>query len=367
MNKIDYSSRTIAFEPSTIVKADNGVSFILFTVPDELADWAWRVYYENAEGGTFYYETEISEGLFVWEIHDSVTADSGKVSFTLEARKDSKVWHTLQYSFYVNKSQSQGGTVDDHTWAEVQELVDKAEEARDAAQEAQEAAEAVRVNFTATAERTATGALITVTDQNGTTTANLNDGEKGDKGFSPLLAAVQTAEGYDLTIQDELDTITLHILNGAKGDTGEQGPQGIQGATGPQGPQGIQGETGPQGPQGIQGATGPQGPQGMQGETGPQGIQGPQGETGAQGPQGIQGERGNGISSVVKTSSSGLVDTYTITYEDGSTSTFQITNGEDGIDGDDYVLTLTDKQEIADIVEPDIQLWVTQQILGGAS
>ena len=342
-NRIDYTSRTIAFEPSTIVKADNGVSFILFTVPDELADWAWRVYYENAEGGTFYYETEISEGRFVWEIHDSVTAESGKVSFTLEARKDSKVWHTLQYSFYVNKSQSQGGTVDDHTWAEVQELVDEAEEARDAAQEAQRAAEAVRVNFTATAERTATGTVITVTDQNGTTTANLNDGEKGEKGFSPLVAAVQTSTGYDLTIQDELDTITLHILNGAKGDTGETGPQGPQGATGPQGPQGIQGETGPQG------------------------IQGPQGEAGAQGPQGIQGVKGNGISAVEKTGSSGLVDTYTITYEDGSTSTFQITNGEDGVDGDDYVLTLSDKQEIANIVEPDIQLWVTQQILGGAS
>ena len=83
-------------------------------------------------------------------------------------------------------------------------------------------------------------------------------------------------------------------VRGPQGETGPQGPQGPQGETGPQGPQG---ETGPQGPQGE---TGPHGPQG---ETGPQG---PQGETGPQGPQGPQ--------------------------------------------GDDYVLTSADKQEIAGIV-----------------
>lgn len=36
---------------------------------------------------------------------------------------------------------------------------------------------------------------------------------------------------------------------------------------------------------------------------------------------------GNGIASVEKTSTSGLVDTYTITFDDGSTETFNITNG----------------------------------------
>ena len=37
-----------------------------------------------------------------------------------------------------------------------------------------------------------------------------------------------------------------------------------------------------------------------------------------------------GISSVEKTSTSGLVDTYTITYSDGTTDTFSVTNGADG-------------------------------------
>lgn len=37
--------------------------------------------------------------------------------------------------------------------------------------------------------------------------------------------------------------------------------------------------------------------------------------------------RGKGISSITKTSTSGLVDTYTITYSDGTTTTFAVTNG----------------------------------------
>jgi len=42
------------------------------------------------------------------------------------------------------------------------------------------------------------------------------------------------------------------------------------------------------------------------------------------------GPTGNGISSIAKTSTSGLVDTYTITYTNGTTTTYEVTNGEDG-------------------------------------
>lgn len=41
------------------------------------------------------------------------------------------------------------------------------------------------------------------------------------------------------------------------------------------------------------------------------------------------------IKSIEKTATNGLVDTYTITYTDGSTFTYQITNGKDGEDGKD--------------------------------
>jgi len=93
-----------------------------------------------------------------------------------------------------------------------------------------------------------------------------------------------------------------------------------------------------------------------------QSEQGPQGEQGLQGDNGEDGEDGKGIVSVVKTSTVGLIDTYTITYTDATTTTFAVTNGadgsgEDGADGlgitsiiktetvglvDTYTITFTD-------------------------
>ena len=47
------------------------------------------------------------------------------------------------------------------------------------------------------------------------------------------------------------------------------------------------------------------------------------------GDKGDTGATGNGISSITKTGTSGLVDTYTITYTNGNTTTFTVTNGSD--------------------------------------
>lgn len=47
------------------------------------------------------------------------------------------------------------------------------------------------------------------------------------------------------------------------------------------------------------------------------------------GPTGPRGVRGYGIASITKTGTEGLVDTYTITYDNGATTTFNITNGRD--------------------------------------
>ena len=46
--------------------------------------------------------------------------------------------------------------------------------------------------------------------------------------------------------------------------------------------------------------------------------------------KGNPGATGNGIASIAKTGTSGLVDTYTITYTNGDTDTFTVTNGQDG-------------------------------------
>ena len=68
------------------------------------------------------------------------------------------------------------------------------------------------------------------------------------------------------------------------------------------------------------------GAQGERGETGAKGDKGDTGETGA------TGATGNGIASIAKTGTSGLVDTYTITFTDGTTTTFDVTNGAEAID-----------------------------------
>lgn len=48
---------------------------------------------------------------------------------------------------------------------------------------------------------------------------------------------------------------------------------------------------------------------------------------------GQPGTPGRGIEKIELTSTEGLIDTYTITYTDGTTSTFTIKNGADGQDG----------------------------------
>lgn len=63
------------------------------------------------------------------------------------------------------------------------------------------------------------------------------------------------------------------------------------------------------------------------------GPQGEKGETGERGPAGSDGQDGVSVVSIIKTSSNGLVDTYTITYSDGTTSTFTVTNGTNGQQG----------------------------------
>ena len=197
-----------------------------------------------------------------------------------------------------------------------------------------------------------------------------------------LWIASDTLDGW---VYDGTTWVNIGLLQGPQGVQGVQGIQGIQGIQGETGPKGDSGDTGAQGIQGIQGEIGLQGPQGPIGETGPQGpigetgaglvvkgtdtvanillksgvegdfwiasdtgdgysyvsgswvntgqIRGPQGEQGDQGTQGEtgpQGATGNGVASIVKTGTIGLVDTYTVIFTDAKTTTFDVSNGLDG-------------------------------------
>ncbi len=61
--------------------------------------------------------------------------------------------------------------------------------------------------------------------------------------------------------------------------------------------------------------------------------EGVDGKDGINGVDGAAGKDGVSIVGITKTNTSGNVDTYTITYSDGSTSTFTVTNGTDGSQG----------------------------------
>ena len=62
---------------------------------------------------------------------------------------------------------------------------------------------------------------------------------------------------------------------------------------------------------------------------------------GKQGETGEKGNDGRSVKSITKTSSQGNVDTYTIVYSNGDTSTFTVTNGSDGERGADGNSVLT--------------------------
>jgi hypothetical protein len=69
-------------------------------------------------------------------------------------------------------------------------------------------------------------------------------------------------------------------------------------------------------------------------------AEGPQGD---EGPEGPAGPTGNGIASITKTGTSGLVDTYTITYTNGNTTTFTVTNGQNGTGSGDMTKAVYDQ------------------------
>ena len=77
------------------------------------------------------------------------------------------------------------------------------------------------------------------------------------------------------------------------------------------------------------------GTDGKDGVNGTDGKDGVNGTAGKDGADGINGKDGVGVLEIKKLSTEGLVDTYVIVFSDGSTTTFTVTNGKDGVDGKD--------------------------------
>lgn len=75
------------------------------------------------------------------------------------------------------------------------------------------------------------------------------------------------------------------------------------------------------------------------GSKGNPGDAGEDGKDGTNGKDGANGADGVGIKSIVKTATSGLVDTYTITLTNNATATFTVTNGKAGTNGTSVTIT----------------------------
>lgn len=238
----------------------------------------------------------------------------------------------------------------------------------------------------ATVTQTETGATISITDRDGTTTATVTNGQdgaqgpegpqgergeqgpKGDQGEQGIQGEKgETGERGPQGEQGEQGPRGERGPQGIKGDKGDKGDTGSQGETGPRGPQGETGPTGPQGPKGETGDTGPQGPQGETGPQGHQGLQGPKGETGATGPQGPKGDTGDtgpqgpkgekgdpgtngtngedGFSPIANVTKSGDTATITITDKNGTT-TAQVKDGSDATVTVDSALSSTSENPV---------------------
>ena len=187
----------------------------------------------------------------------------------------------------------------------------------------------------------------------------------GESGYFTIL----NISSSFVTIENSFSTSTLPLISGSAIITvSPRGPQGVNGVAGVQGSPGEDGNSitvkgtvvNPAALSGISspaigdlwvsltnyhgwvwnGSTwvdvGPiQGPQGIQGSPGTNGLNGSPGATGSPGLNGV------GVTSIVWTSSTGggtpgiagATDTYTITYTDTSTFTFNVYNGADGEGG----------------------------------
>ena len=163
---------------------------------------------------------------------------------------------------------------------------------------------------------------------NGTDGINGTNGTNGQDGVSPTVTTSAVAGGTEVTITDVNGDHTFTVTNGI------QGNQGAQGAPG----RGIVSiaRTGTDGHVDTYTITYSDATTSTF-----QITNGEDGTNGVDGAPGAQGAPGRGITSVSKTGNSGLVDTYTITYSDASTSTFQITNGAAGADGVSPTVTAT--------------------------
>ena len=298
-----------------------------FTVPES----AIAVLYAKKPDGTVLFNSCIKRGGFLYYTMTTQTVTAvGEVLAELKILDGDEVLYSPRFKIRVESA-----LVPDSTIESTDEYT--------ALTEAIEAAG----NLAASVTKTGHTATISITDKDGTeTTADVT---------SPTITVTEITGGHRVVVTDEDGVQTVDVLDGEKGDKGDPiktiggsvpFKNWVQNYTGSAGPEvclttstfsfnftverTINGETVEVS---YNGTTAPGDVWRMNVAYELDKIFSMVGEKGDKGDTGETGATGNGIASIVRTGTSGLVDTYTITYTDGNTGTYTVTNGEKGATG----------------------------------
>ena len=243
-------------------------------------------------------ESIISSG--VAEVPWEVLVNGGFIRVGVYGTKDEKVMPTVWgEKRKVHLGTPTGSIGTEPTPSIYAQILAVATEAKDIAEDVAED----WANVYATAETLEPNESASVVFEDNTFKFGIPKGVKGDTGetgFSPTITVIDISGGHRVTITDEQGMESFDVLDGHDGQNGADGYSPTIAVSNITGGHRLT----------ITDKNGTRTVDVMDGE------------------QGIQGETGNGISSITKTATVGKVDTYTITYTDGTTTTFDVTNGE---------------------------------------
>lgn len=179
------------------------------------------------------------------------------------------------------------------------------------------------------------------TGATGATGQNGKDGSNGTNGKDGTSVTVKSVNESSVDGGSNVVTFsdgkTLTVKNGSKGSKGDTGAAGSNGKDGADGKDGtsvtvsnVSESTADGGSNVVTFSDGKT----LTVKNGSKGSAGAKGDTGA---------TGVGITKVEKTKSINLLDIYTITFTDGTTSTFEVMNGEDG--ASPYIVEMIESDE----------------------
>lgn len=178
-----------------------------------------------------------------------------------------------------------------------------------------------------------------------------NPPQDGADGFSPIATVTQTATGATISITDVNGTTTATVTNGKDGKDGVDGKDGKDGYTPQKGVDYFDGQPGKDGKDGADGYTPVKGVDYFDGQSGKDGADGKPGTDGSPGRDGSNGADGkDGFSPIATVTQTATGATISITDVNGTT-TATIANGKPPVKGTDYWTEAERAAIIAEVVD----------------